>query len=75
MVLRTRPKNYYKASSKGDQLLARYAFKQRHGFAKSLLARTQRYNESVQFVRTASEQNIGGLPTRLKTYGGSTHQE
>ena len=71
MVLRTRPKNYYKASSKGDQLLAKYAFKQRHGFAKSLLARTQRYNESVQFVRTASEQKILEVcPPDLKHMAG-----
>lgn len=71
MVLRTRPKNYYKASSKGDQLLAKYVFKQKRGFAQSLLNRTQRYNDSVQFVRSASKQQILEVcPPDLKNMAG-----
>ncbi|MGO2998328.1 MAG: patatin-like phospholipase family protein [Moraxellaceae bacterium] len=58
MVIRTRPQNYAKASSKADQLLAKYYTKQRHGFAQSLLTRTQRYNDSVQFLQTPSSQKI-----------------
>lgn len=58
MVIRTRPQNYAKASSKGDQLLAKYYTKQRYGFAQSLLTRAQRYNDSVQFLQTPSSQKI-----------------
>lgn len=71
MVLRTRPKSYFKASSKGDQFLARYMFKQQRGFAQSLLARTQRYNDSVEFVRSSSEQKILEIcPPDLKNMAG-----
>ena len=71
MVLRTRPKSYYKASNKGDQLLAKYAFKQQRGFAKSLLTRTQRYNDSVEFIRMPSEQKILEVcPPDLKHMAG-----
>lgn len=58
MVIRTRPKDYYKASRKGDQLLAKYFSKERQGFAQSLLTRTERYNAAVQFLHSASSQNI-----------------
>ena len=71
MVLRTRPKSYFKASSKGDQFLARYMFKQQQGFARSLLARTQRYNDSVEFVRSTSQQKILEVcPPDLKNMAG-----
>ncbi|MDR2062006.1 MAG: patatin family protein [Acinetobacter sp.] len=71
MVVRTRPQNYYKAGSKGDQFLAKYLFKQNHGFAQSLLSRTQRYNDSVQFVRTPSGQKILEVcPPDLKNMAG-----
>ncbi len=71
MVLRTRPKSYFKASSKGDQFLAKYMFKQQRGFAQSLLARTQRYNDSVEFVRSSSEQKILEVcPPDLKNMAG-----
>ena len=52
LVLRTRPKHYYKARSKGDLLLAKYLFRQQQGFAQSLLNRTQRYNNAVKFLRS-----------------------
>ena len=58
MVVRTRPKNYYKASLKGDKLLAKYYAKQRQGFAQSLLTRTQRYNDAVQFLHTSPSQTL-----------------
>lgn len=58
MVLRTRPQHYNKTSSKGDQLLAKYIFKQQHGFAQSLFTRTQRYNDSVQFLRSTTAPKI-----------------
>jgi predicted patatin/cPLA2 family phospholipase len=58
MVVRTRPKNYYKASLKGDRLLAKYYTKQRQGFAQSLLTRTQRYNDAVQFLHTSPAQTL-----------------
>ena len=75
MVLRTHPKNYYKASSKGDQLLAKYVFQQKRGFAKSLLSRTQRYNDSVQFARSASGQKILEVcPPDLKNMAGRLSQ-
>lgn len=71
MVLRTRPKSYFKASSKGDQFLAKYMFKQQRGFAQSLLARTQRYNDSVEFVRSSSQQKILEVcPPDLKNMAG-----
>ena len=58
MVVRTRPKNYYKASLKGDKLLAKYYAKQRQGFAQSLLTRTQSYNDAVQFLHTSPSQTL-----------------
>jgi len=58
MVVRTRPKNYYKASLKGDKLLSKYYAKQRQGFAQSLLTRTQRYNDAVQFLHTSPTQKL-----------------
>jgi predicted patatin/cPLA2 family phospholipase len=71
MVLRTRPKSYFKANSKGDQFLAKYMFKQQRGFAQSLLVRTQRYNDSVEFVRSSSEQKILEVcPPDLKNMAG-----
>ncbi|KXO86014.1 esterase [Acinetobacter venetianus] len=71
MVLRTRPKSYFKASSKGDQFLAKYMFKQQRGFAQSLFARTQRYNDSVEFVRSSSQQKILEVcPPDLKNMAG-----
>ncbi|WP_312100734.1 patatin-like phospholipase family protein [Acinetobacter venetianus] len=71
MMLRTRPKSYFKASSKGDQFLAKYMFKQQRGFAQSLLVRTQRYNDSVEFVRSSSEQKILEVcPPDLKNMAG-----
>jgi len=71
MVLRTRPQNYYKASSKGDQFLAKYLFKQQRGFAQSLLTRTQRYNDAVEFTRSASGQKILEVcPPDLKNMAG-----
>ncbi|WP_151838901.1 MULTISPECIES: patatin-like phospholipase family protein [Acinetobacter] len=53
MVIRTRPKNYFKASSKGDQFLAKYVVKKNQGFALSLQERCERYNQSVKFIRQA----------------------
>lgn len=71
MVLRTRPKSYFKVSSKGDQFLAKYMFKQQRGFAQSLLARTQRYNDSVEFVRSTSQPKILEVcPPDLKNMAG-----
>jgi len=58
MVIRTRPQNYYKSSRKGDQLLAKYFAKQQSGFSQSLLTRTQRYNDAVQFLQTSSSQKL-----------------
>lgn len=58
MVIRTRPQNYYKSSRKGDQLLAKYFSKQQYGFSQSLLTRTQRYNDAVQFLQTPSSQKL-----------------
>ena len=58
MVIRTRPQNYSKTSRKGDQLLAKYFSKQQYGFSQSLLTRTQRYNDAVQFLQTPSSQKI-----------------
>lgn len=51
MVIRTRPQSYFKASSKGDQFLAKYVLKQYPGFAASLSERCERYNQSVAFIR------------------------
>lgn len=51
LVLRTRPQSYFKASSKGDQFLAKYFVKKHQGFASSLKNRCTRYNEAVSFVR------------------------
>ena len=58
MVIRTRPQNYSKTSRKGDQLLAKYFAKQQYGFSQSLLTRTQRYNDAVQFLQTLSSQKL-----------------
>lgn len=58
MVIRTRPQNYSKTSRKGDQLLAKYFAKQQYGFSQSLLTRTQRYNDAVQFLQTPSSQKL-----------------
>ncbi|WP_201535134.1 patatin family protein [Psychrobacter immobilis] len=58
MVIRTRPQNYSKTSRKGDQLLAKYFAKQQYGFSQSLLTRTQRYNDAVQFLQTSSSQKL-----------------
>lgn len=58
MVIRTRPQNYSKKSRKGDQLLAKYFAKQQYGFSQSLLTRTQRYNDAVQFLQTPSSQKL-----------------
>ena len=71
MVLRTRPQNYYKANSKGDQFLAKYLFKQQRGFAQSLLNRIQRYNHSVEYLRALSEPKILEIcPPDLKNMAG-----
>jgi len=71
MVIRTRPHNYYKAGRKGDQLLAKYFSKQRYGFAQSLLTRTQRYNDAVQFLHSASPQKfLEVCPPDLKNMAG-----
>lgn len=51
LVLRTRPQDYFKASSKGDEFLAKYVVKKHQGFASSLKNRCARYNEAVNFVR------------------------
>ncbi|MGP4973035.1 patatin-like phospholipase family protein [Psychrobacter alimentarius] len=58
IVIRTRPQNYAKSSRKGDQLLAKYFAKQQSGFSQSLLTRTQRYNDAVQFLQTPSSQKF-----------------
>lgn len=58
MVIRTRPQNYSKTSRKSDQLLAKYFAKQQYGFSQSLLTRTQRYNDAVQFLQTPSSQKL-----------------
>lgn len=70
LVLRTRPKNYFKASSRGDQFLAKYAFKHHYGFANSLRNRCARYNASVEFVRSSNpeQQILEVCPPPLK-YG------
>ena len=54
MVIRTRPQSYFKANSKSDPWVAKYLFKQKEGFAQSLISRTQRYNDSVSFLRTSN---------------------
>ncbi|HCO07548.1 MAG TPA: patatin family protein [Acinetobacter ursingii] len=51
MVIRTRPQHYFKASSKGDQFLAKYIVRNNQGFALSLKQRCHRYNDSVNFLR------------------------
>lgn len=58
MVIRTRPQNYSKTSRKGDQLLAKYYAKQRYGFSQSLITRTQRYNDAVQFLHSTPSQKL-----------------
>lgn len=50
-------------------------FQQKRGFAKSLLSRTQRYNDSVQFARSASGQKILEVcPPDLKNMAGRLSQ-
>lgn len=51
MVIRTRPQQYFKASSRGDQFLAKYMVSNHQGFALSLKERCSRYNDSVQIGR------------------------
>ena len=58
MVIRTRPENYFKAGSKGDQFLAKYLYKNNRGFAQSLQTRCNRYNEAVDFIRQNQQQHI-----------------
>lgn len=71
MVLRTRPKPYYKSGDRLDQLLAKYIFKHRQGFAHSLVTRTQRYNASVQFLRTTQQlKTLEVCPPDLKNMAG-----
>ena len=72
LVLRTRPKNYFKASSRGDQFLAKYAFKHHYGFANSLRNRCARYNASVEFVRSSNpeQQILEVCPPPLKNMAG-----
>ncbi len=56
LVLRTRPQEYFKASSKGDEFLAKYVVKKNQGFASSLKNRCARYNEAVSFVRQSTQE-------------------
>lgn len=58
MVIRTRPQTYFKASSRGDQFLAKYIIKKNQGFALSLKERCNRYNDSVSFLRQPHQQHI-----------------
>lgn len=51
LVIRTRPQNYFKASSKSDEFLAKYLLHQNSGFARSLQSRCARYNQAVDFLR------------------------
>lgn len=55
LLLRTRPHDYFKASSKGDEFLAKYVVKKHQGFASSLKNRCARYNEAVSFVRQSTQ--------------------
>ena len=58
LVIRTRPNNYFKASSKGDKFLAKHVVQKNHGFASSLKNRCARYNEAVEFLRHNQQQRI-----------------
>lgn len=58
MVIRTRPQQYFKASSRGDQFLAKYIVGNHQGFALSLKERCSRYNDSVDFLRQPAQQQI-----------------
>ena len=58
MVIRTRPQQYFKASSRGDQFLAKYMVSNHQGFALSLKERCSRYNDSVHFLRQPAQQQI-----------------
>lgn len=58
LVLRTRPQDYFKASSKGDEFLAKYVVKKHQGFASSLKNRCARYNEAVNFVRQSTQEKF-----------------
>ena len=51
LVIRTRPNNYFKASSKADEFLAKHVVHHNSGFASSLKNRCARYNDAVDFVR------------------------
>ena len=64
--------NYFKASSRGDQFLAKYAFKHHYGFASSLRSRCARYNASVDFVRgeNPDQQILEVCPPPLKNMAG-----
>lgn len=64
--------NYFKASSRGDQFLAKYAFKHHYGFANSLRNRCARYNASVEFVRSSNpeQQILEVCPPPLKNMAG-----
>lgn len=58
LVIRTRPNNYFKASSKGDEFLAKHVLQKNHGFASSLKNRCARYNDAVDFLRHNQQQRI-----------------
>ena len=58
LVIRTRTQNYFKASSKADQFLAKYLLNQYTGFADSLKNRCTRYNQTVDFIRQNTQQSI-----------------
>ncbi|OTG63175.1 patatin-like phospholipase family protein [Acinetobacter silvestris] len=58
LVIRTRPNQYFKASSKGDEFLAKYVVKSNHGFASSLKNRCARYNQAVEFLRQSQQHRI-----------------
>lgn len=55
LVLRTRPQDYFKASSKGDTFLAKYVLKKHQDFAASLSTRCERYNQAVSFLRQSTQ--------------------
>lgn len=58
LVIRTRTKSYFKASSKADQFFAKYLMNQYAGFSDSLKQRCQRYNATVDFMRQNNQQGI-----------------
>lgn len=57
LVIRTRPQTYFKASSKGDEFLAKYIVHHHAGFASSLKNRCARYNDDVDFLRQSVVKN------------------